>query len=59
MRYRLRTLLIVVAIMPPILAGAWFGWLAYRARQRESILMTITPGITILEEEGTLGFEEP
>ena len=57
-RYTLRTLLILLAIMPPLLAGAWSEWLAYRARQRASILMTITPGITIVEEEETLGFEE-
>jgi hypothetical protein len=25
MRYRLRTLLIVVAVLPPLSAGAWFG----------------------------------
>ena len=30
MRFRLRTLLIVVGILPPILAGAWFGVIAYR-----------------------------
>jgi hypothetical protein len=58
MRYRLRTLLIVLAVLPPLLAGAWFEWMAYRARQRESILMNITPGITIVEEEGTLCLEE-
>jgi hypothetical protein len=26
MRYRLRTLLIVLALGPPVLAGAWFLW---------------------------------
>ena len=26
MRYRLRTLLIVLAMGPPLVAGAWFGW---------------------------------
>jgi hypothetical protein len=25
MRYRLRTLLILLAVGPPVLAGAWFG----------------------------------
>jgi hypothetical protein len=25
MRYRFRTLLIVLAVLPPLLAGAWFG----------------------------------
>ena len=27
LRYRLRTLLIVLALGPPILAGGWFLWL--------------------------------
>jgi hypothetical protein len=58
MHFRLRTLMILLAILPPILAGAWFGWLAYRAHPRESIL-NITPGLNIIEEEGTLGIEEP
>ena len=35
MRYRLRTLMIMLAVGPPLLAGAWFGYLnavaAYRA----------------------------
>jgi hypothetical protein len=26
MRYRLRTLLIVLALGPPVLAGVWFAW---------------------------------
>jgi hypothetical protein len=30
MRYRLRTLLTVVAIEPPLLAGAWWGVVRYR-----------------------------
>ena len=58
MQFRLRTLLIVLAVLPPLLAGAWFEWMAYRARQQESILMNVTPGITIVEEEGTLGLEQ-
>ncbi|MCI0361540.1 MAG: hypothetical protein L0211_23905 [Planctomycetaceae bacterium] len=37
MRYRLRTLLIVLAVGPMMLAGAWFGWQRYLEykRQRE------------------------
>jgi hypothetical protein len=34
MRYRLRTLLIVLALEPPLIAGAWWGWLKYRATKR-------------------------
>jgi len=26
MRYRLRTLLILLAVVPPLLAGAWLFW---------------------------------
>jgi len=26
MRFRLRTLLIVLALGPPVLAGAWYAW---------------------------------
>jgi hypothetical protein len=61
MRYSLRTLLILMAIGPPMLASAWFGWLAYREQQRKqenSLMMTITPGLIIQEEEElTLGLE--
>jgi hypothetical protein len=35
-RYRLRTLLIVLALAPPALAAAWWGWWTYQqSRQRE------------------------
>jgi hypothetical protein len=27
MRYRLRTLLVVLAVLPPVLAGAWWMWI--------------------------------
>jgi hypothetical protein len=30
LRYKLRTLLILLAILPPLLAGAWWGWLEWR-----------------------------
>jgi len=30
MRYRLRTLMIVLAVLPPMLAGAWFAFSHYR-----------------------------
>jgi hypothetical protein len=33
-RYSLRTLLILLAIGPLVLAGVWFGYLDYRERQR-------------------------
>ena len=38
MRFRLRTLLIVLALGPPVLAGVWVAWKQYAAlaRQRQS-----------------------
>jgi len=42
MRCKLRTLLIVLALGPPVLAGAWWSWGQYgewrerRAREREA-----------------------
>jgi hypothetical protein len=33
MRYRLRTLLIVLALGPPLLAGARWGWLEWQERR--------------------------
>jgi len=34
MRFRLRTLLILLAVLPPLLAGAWWCCAAWRARLR-------------------------
>ena len=33
MRFRLRTLLILLAVLPPLLAGAWWGWEEWRERR--------------------------
>ena len=33
MRYRLRTMLILLAILPPLLACAWWGWCDWQARR--------------------------
>jgi len=33
MRYRLRTLLILLAVLPPLLAGGWWKYSAWRAEQ--------------------------
>jgi len=32
-RYKLRTLLIILAVAPLVLAGAWWGYAAWRERQ--------------------------
>jgi len=46
MRYRLRTLLIALALLPPLLAGGWvWGWREYaqwqerRQQQRSAVAM--------------------
>ena len=61
MQYHLRTLLILMAIGPPMLAGAWFGCLFYRENQRPQPAvdwMTVTPPMVIQEEEEfALGIE--
>jgi len=33
MRFRLRTLLILLAVLPPLLAGAWWKYSEWRAEQ--------------------------
>jgi hypothetical protein len=57
MQFRLRTLLIVLALAPPLLAGAWFGWRRYEEQRRqqrmfdeliELITTTIEPQSSIL-----------
>jgi hypothetical protein len=58
MRYRLRTLLIVLALAPPLLAGAWFCWSRYLDHRRqqefdeliELIQTTIVPTTGTFEE---------
>ena len=32
MQYRLRTLLILLAVLPPLLASAWWGWRDWQER---------------------------
>ena len=36
MQFRLRTLLIVLAVGPMVLAGAWFAWQDWRTRQAKA-----------------------
>ena len=46
MRYRLRTLLIVLALGPPVLAGGWYGIEKYRAWLRRDIWENVAgPGL--------------
>ena len=49
MRYRLRTLLILLAILPPLLAVAWVRWqehLEYLAEQQRRETMQPTVPVT-------------
>ena len=39
MRFRLRTLLILLAIGPPVLAGAWWGHRAWERERRRQLLI--------------------
>jgi hypothetical protein len=62
MRYRLRTLLILTILGPPVLAGWWFGWMAYREHQRPRPTvdwMTVTVPLIIGEEESITGTKIP
>jgi hypothetical protein len=63
MRFRLRTLLIVLAMGPPVL---WFGWTKYeawRAEQKDIQARraggTLTLPIIIEDEESITGSETP
>jgi hypothetical protein len=60
MRYRLRTLLILLAVGPPALSAVWITYREHRLRQEQQLRlwMTITPPLIILEEkESTLGIQ--
>ena len=45
MRYRLRTLLIVLALWPPVFAGAWFFAFDMSAHDREVSVQLVLLGI--------------
>jgi hypothetical protein len=48
MRYRLRTLLILLAVLPPVLAVAWVKYSAWRAEQeRQRLLRAISVDVII------------
>jgi hypothetical protein len=47
-RYRLRTLLILLAILPPLLAAGWWHYSAWRAeQQRQRLLREIPDGVSV------------
>ena len=41
MRYRLRTLLILLAVGPPLVAAGWWGYVQWRRSQ------TVEPGVYV------------
>jgi hypothetical protein len=41
MRFRLRTLLIVLALGPPVLAAGWWAWSKWREERPEAIGVNI------------------
>ena len=51
MRYRLRTLLILLALGPPLIAGAWWTWRARQPRQSPKRVELFVPpfGPVIIE----------
>jgi hypothetical protein len=51
MRYRLRTLLIVLALAPPALAGAWWLWSSGRVRWNDWAV--------IIDQHPHVSFDEP
>jgi hypothetical protein len=48
MRIRLRTLLIVVAIGPPLLAGAWGIWVTFGVMRVMAVTMTCIGFLTVI-----------
>jgi outer membrane murein-binding lipoprotein Lpp len=48
MQFRLRTLLIVLAVLPPVLAGIWFAWGHLTATSRETQLQQLNAEIAQL-----------
>jgi len=48
-RYRLRTLLLLLAILPPLLAVDWSKYSAWRAEQeRQRMLLEVPDGVVVL-----------
>ncbi len=43
MRYRLRTLLIVLAVGPPVMAGTWWTWVTFKELIALALLLGLPP----------------
>ena len=51
MRYRLRTLLIVLAILPPLWAGLWWAWRERANSAKPFTSMGVVPRIIVQPDE--------
>jgi hypothetical protein len=54
-RYRLRTLLIVLTLGPPLLAWGWFKYQEYRLPRDLSDLMEAAPFLFIIDDSALFG----
>jgi len=60
MRYRLRTLLILLAVLPPLLAVGWWKYAAWKAeRERQRVLVEMLDGLTVVWTTDLRSFVEP
>ncbi len=59
MRYRLRTLLILLAILPPLLAGGWWKYSAWKAERERAALRHDGRGWATTHGPGGVGPEIP
>ncbi len=53
MQYRLRTLLIVLMLGPPLLAGGWRGWQSWREGNEEKLGIEVIDGPIATNPQGT------
>jgi len=55
-RYKLRTLLIGLALGPPVIAGAWWAWERWRPLRQDEMLPHYGGGPTFAEQPDTADF---
>jgi hypothetical protein len=58
MRYRLRTLLILLAVGPPMLAWTWFAWLEFCERQQSQGYSFEWGGVIVLDDLEPIPIED-
>jgi hypothetical protein len=64
MRFRLRTLLILLAVLPPLIAGAWWGYSNWYANQEhrartESLIVQTMERMNALRQQRKLKGKSP